>query len=390
VRTPKRCVTAEGEVYFKVRYRNPPGGPQREMQFYGESEAAARSDADEFRALLSSLGAPRAVKWWNEHLDQQPGEQAMTLDEWWPQYLESLTGVAAGTRDGYDGIYKRVWAPTLGPMPLTGITRPDVARVINKRAGEVADKTVANEYGILTGALKVAVIDGHLAALPTTGIKLPRNTDHESEDMRFLTHDEWWRVHDALPKHYRPLFTFLVGTAARYGEAEALTVGDVDLDGDRPVVRIAKAAKWNATSRTRDVGPTKTRRSRRVVTLPPEVVEVLEPLVDRPAGERLFLAPRGGHIRHKPVWDVWVDARDKAKLTAPQPRIHDLRHTHVAWLIARGVPLPVIQRRLGHESIKTTIDRYGHLLPELEAAATEAASIAMRPRGELLPPAVDE
>jgi integrase len=42
---------------------------------------------------------------------------------------------------------------------------------------------------------------------------------------------------------------------------------------------------------------------------------------------------------------------------------HDLRHTHVAWLIAGGAPLPHIQARLGHESITTTIDTYGHLLP---------------------------
>jgi hypothetical protein len=44
-------------------------------------------------------------------------------------------------------------------------------------------------------------------------------------------------------------------------------------------------------------------------------------------------------------------------------RIHDLRHTHVAWLIAGGTPLPHIQARLGHESIRTTIDTYGHLPP---------------------------
>src|SRR5918993_1667416 len=44
-------------------------------------------------------------------------------------------------------------------------------------------------------------------------------------------------------------------------------------------------------------------------------------------------------------------------------RFHDLRHTHVAWLIAGGAPLPHIQARLGHESITTTIDTYGHLLP---------------------------
>ena len=43
-------------------------------------------------------------------------------------------------------------------------------------------------------------------------------------------------------------------------------------------------------------------------------------------------------------------------------RFHDLRHTHVAWLIAGGAPLPHIQARLGHESITTTIDTYGHLL----------------------------
>jgi integrase len=44
-------------------------------------------------------------------------------------------------------------------------------------------------------------------------------------------------------------------------------------------------------------------------------------------------------------------------------RFHDLRHTHVAWLVAGGAPLPHIRARLGHESITTTIDTYGHLLP---------------------------
>jgi integrase len=326
---------------------------------------------------MASLGTEKAVAYWNAHLDDEPGTRAMTLDQWWPKYLEAITGITDGTRDGYDGIYKRVWSPELGHMPLTAITRTDVARVINKRATKVADKTVANEYGILTGALKDALLDGHIVAMPTKGIKLPRNTDHESEDMRFLTYDEWARLYQAIPVHYRPLFTFLVGTAARYGEAEALTVGDVNLT--KRTVRIQKAAKWNAKSAPRKVGPTKTRRSKRTVTLPPEVILEIAPLVKgRPSSERLFLAPRGGHIRHKTVWDVWVKARAGAKLDDPQPRIHDLRHTHVAWLIAAHVPLPVIQARLGHESIKTTIDRYGHLAPELEEAATLAASLAMR------------
>ena len=53
-------------------------------------------------------------------------------------------------------------------------------------------------------------------------------------------------------------------------------------------------------------------------------------------------------------------------------RVHDLRHTHASWLIAAGVPLPVIQRRLGHESITTTVDRYGHLAPDSDVAVLAA------------------
>lgn len=391
MRTPKRCETSSGEVFYEVRYRNPPGGPQRKMRFYGDTEAAALADANEFARLLASIGVVRAVQWWNANLGDEPGTREMTLDEWWPLHLESITGISEGTRDGYDRTYKRVWSPAIGRMPLSSITRPDIAKVVNARAKKVADKSVANEFVVLSGCLRAALLDGHIRAMPTEGIKLPRNTDHESDDMRFLTHAEWDTLHDALPEHYRPLFTFLVGTGCRWGEAEALTVGDIFQapitlpNGDtvdRWQVRIVKAAKWNPSGAVRTVGPTKTRRGRRTITLPPEVISELAPLLARDNTERLFLALRGGPLRHKPVYDMWVKATAKAQLKPP-PRIHDLRHTHVAWLIAAGVSLPVIQARLGHEQITTTIDRYGHLLPELEVQATEAASLAMRPRLEL-------
>jgi integrase len=48
----------------------------------------------------------------------------------------------------------------------------------------------------------------------------------------------------------------------------------------------------------------------------------------------------------------------KAGLTK-SPRVHDLRHTCASWMIAAGVPLPIIQQHLGHESIQTTIGVYG-------------------------------
>ena len=53
-------------------------------------------------------------------------------------------------------------------------------------------------------------------------------------------------------------------------------------------------------------------------------------------------------------------------------RFHDLRHTHAALLIASGAHPKVIQVRLGHASIRTTLDLYGHLMPGLDDQAVDA------------------
>ena len=47
----------------------------------------------------------------------------------------------------------------------------------------------------------------------------------------------------------------------------------------------------------------------------------------------------------------------------PRIRVHDLRHSHVSLLIEQGVAPMIIQERLGHESINTTLGTYGHLYP---------------------------
>nr|WP_237302837.1 tyrosine-type recombinase/integrase [Streptomyces sp. S063] len=63
--------------------------------------------------------------------------------------------------------------------------------------------------------------------------------------------------------------------------------------------------------------------------------------------------------------------------------MHDLRHSHASWLIAAKVPLPAIQGRLGHESITTTVDRYGHLLDALDDEVMAAVEWAMDPTAPL-------
>ena len=82
---------------------------------------------------------------------------------------------------------------------------------------------------------------------------------------------------------------------------------------------------------------------------------------------------RPNHFRPR----VWTPA--VVVSIGPPCRPHDLRHSHAAMLIKAGVHAKTIQVRLGHTSIRTTMDLYGHLLEGVdEAAATALDSMYRR------------
>lgn len=363
----ERVNKGTGETRYVVRVRN--ADRIRGKGFYTSATFATYAEADTFVRDCDDRGVSWALE---EYLRGQDEAAEMTLDDWSEQHFTSLTKANPATVADYRRIYKAKWAPTLGRHRLGAITRVHVAQALNQLDG--SDKTRMNAWAVLTHMLKVAAEDGHISKSPTIGVQMERRTDHEREEHRYLTEAEFFAILEALPKHWRPLVMTLGGTGMRWGEAAALTIVDVDLVGC--VVRITKAERRGAERRKdTTIGPTKTRRSRRTVTLPNEVVDALRPLaVGRRPKDPLFLPPKGGPLRHRRFYQVWQNAIAKSGIAEPTPRLHDLRHSHVAWLIARGVPLPVIQARLGHENIGTTIDTYGHLMPDLQKAAADAAA----------------
>lgn len=363
----ERVNKGSGEIRYVVRVRN--ADRVRGKGFYTSATFPTRAEAEQFVRDCDDRGVSWALE---EYLRGQDEAAEMTLDDWSEQHFTSLTKANPATVADYRRIYKAKWSPTLGPLRLGAITRVHVAQALNQLEG--SDKTRMNAWAVLTHMLKMAAQDGHITKSPTVGVELDRRTDHEREEHRYLTEAEFFAILEALPEHWCPLVMTLGGTGMRWGEAAALTVGDVDLNA--AVVRITKAQRRGSERRNETtIGPTKTRKSRRTVTLPNEVVAALRPLVvGRKPKDPLFLQPKGGELVHRRFHQVWQAAIAKAKIADPAPRLHDLRHSHVAWLIARGVSLPVIQARLGHENISTTIDTYGHLMPDLQKAAADAAS----------------
>lgn len=340
-----------------------------------DSFADARA-ARRFARLVEQIGGQAARGSLDAHTSA--GHDMPTLAVWLEHYLAHLTGATDGTIAEYRRTAARTWLPTLGHLPLDAIDADTVKawvgrqkRVVTVRGTPTSAKTIANAHSLLSQALAAAVEKGHLTTNQARGVTLPSGV---REEMVCLTHAEFARLIHATPDHWRPLVATLAGTGVRWGEATALRWSDLDLDADVPQVTITRA--WKRGPTTRELGAPKTTKARRRVSLPAEVVDALRPHLGA-ADDFVFTGPRGGHVHHQAfhprVWRPAIAASGIGK----RPRIHDLRHSHASWLIAAGVPLNVVQRRLGHESITTTVDTYGHLMGDAQTIAANAASLAL-------------
>ena len=147
-------------------------------------------------------------------------------------------------------------------------------------------------------------------------------------------------------------------TGMRRGELLGVQWEDVDLEGHRIFVR---RALWRA----KFVTP-KSRRSRRTIDLAPTLQSALARLRSRFQGGLVFCRADGKPIEPDNfIKREWARALRRANLR--RIRSHDLRHTYASLLIAQGAHPKYIQAQLGHASIQTTLDRYGHLMPDAHA-----------------------
>jgi len=347
---------------------------------------ASISDAQAVVRLIDRYGPADAL----ELLAAQSTASATTptVTEAARAHVARLTDVTDGTRHDYERIIDRALdGQPIGELPVNLVGREAVVRWHSWLRADrgLSSKTIRNHHALLSATFATAIADGHATTNPCRGVRVPQV--ERVSDKVFLSSGELAILTAAIPVRYQPLIITLAGTGLRWGEATALEVGDVDLDAAVPLLRITKAWKRTGTQAA-VLGPPKSRAGVRTVSLPPEVVEALAPLMDgRATSDLLFTAPGGGRLRHDHFFDrVWKPTLDKLNsrqdehgnpitpALAKRPRLHDLRHGHASALIAAGINLLEVKDRLGHESIDTTVGTYGHLVPQAMARTAAAAS----------------
>ena len=179
----------------------------------------------------------------------------------------------------------------------------------------------------------------------------------ENKEMSFWTKEEYLKFAEAIMD--RPIsyyaFEILYWCGIREGELLALTPADFDID--KAVLRINKSYQ---RIHGEDVVTTpKTKKSNRMIKMPKflceEMKDCLKMFYDIKLTDRIFQS-LSKHV-------LATEMERGCKVTGLKKiRIHDLRHSHVSFLINKGFTALEIGNRVGHESEKITY-RYAHLFP---------------------------
>ena len=295
----------------------------------------------------------------------------------WYRRVAAARATDPATKAKHASLWATHCEPQWAGWPMSAITRMEAQEWVNRlqltcrarhkgRAVTTDDKdvpaigaeTIGAAVHLMSQLYSLAMKESPLIVMvnPFAGLELPTIRPHEVD---FLEHDEA----DALfisageiGPRWRTLIELGTEVGLRPGELYGLHGHRVDwLRGKIQVIDVMTRTglrQWP-----------KSKKSHRIVPVPPHIVESMSALMaGRPRDALVFTAPEGGPVDDGNFRDrIWYDAVAAAGIRRFPPRI--MRHTAASWLVMDGVPLYDVQALLGHESYRTT-ERYAHLAPD--------------------------
>jgi integrase len=294
------------------------------------------------------------------------------LDQW----LETVKpNLRRKTGEDYAACLRLYVREPLGSKKLSKLTTMDVQNVYNTMLAKGLSKaTLTYTHVVFKKAIRQAVRWKMISHNPCEDVEVPKAVHvpkfyamNEVEIAKF-------RGVAKLSKWYT-FFEFLLGTGLRPSEALGLTWRDVDLA--KSIVKVTQQLTMHKKGDWEFEEP-KTLRSKRNISLPVSITHML--VAYKQAQDALGLPNPYNLVFHnvdgEPCSENTIAQHTfkplivKAKLPN-EIRLYDLRHTHATLLLLGGVHPKVVQERLGHSSIKITLDTYSHVLPNMQAEAAD-------------------
>lgn len=290
----------------------------------------------------------------------QPATQRLGdyLDGWLRDQEGHLT---PSTYQRYEYTVRQI-VSALGTVPLGDLKAGDLRALYRELMRSYAGSTVLKVHRLIHQALRDAVNE---EVLPRNVADLVRPPTYVKPERRALTEDEAHAfIEAARQDRYYVLWLLAIGTGMRRGELLGLRWSDIDWRRGLLTVR-----HQEQQLRTGWVGgEPKSAAGKRILPLPPTLIELLREHRKQSSTELVFTSTAGTLIgpsnllrRH------WRPLLERAGIPYVQP--HALKHSAVSLLLAAGVPPHVVQRIAGHADPSVTMGVYAHAQDSDTAAA---------------------
>ncbi|MDO4920226.1 MAG: tyrosine-type recombinase/integrase [Phascolarctobacterium sp.] len=300
--------------------------------------------------------AKAAQQYFLDTVSQQPNILfAALVGEYLEYYRARRKKQTVATAESY---IKYAILPFFKDMLITDITAAAVSRWQNEIIKKYALTTQRQIQGRLSAILNYA--------MRFRGLRMNAAREAGSIGKDRAGREQIWKLEEfnrfieCVPMEYKAAFIVLFYSGMRVGELLALTIADYNaaerkLNIDKSLSRVHGQ---------NIIGYTKNDSSRRVITVPDIAAAALDEYIShlykpRPY-ERIFELISRDKLQYRLK-------RGADAANVPPIRIHDLRHSHASLLVHINENIKVIQKRLGHSSIKTTLGTYGHLYEEADA-----------------------